>query len=289
MSIKDNKIIIEASRKYINIQSCLIREMEITQKMCNSILKNSIVLIDNDKNVLKKIIRKGTKIEVIFQNEEDGITPHDGKLDIIYEDLNVLVLNKFAGESVYSKDTNKITVASKVKFYFLKSNLHTKIRFVNRLDYNTSGIIIIAKNAYAHSYLQKQVEERTIVKKYIAYVNGIFDYNNLEITSKISSYCDDDKKYFIDDNGLEAKTIIEKCEQFEDISKLYIEIKTGRTHQIRVHLSSMGFPIVGDELYGFKNNSISRQALHAYEYCVKVPLQGHLKFIAPIPKDLLVF
>lgn len=282
----ENKIKWQSTRKYMNLIKCISRELNISEKEANNLYKKHKILVDTEEVSTNIIVRKNMDIEIVFEKELCEYTPMKGNLEIIYEDQNVLVLNKEPRESVYSRDNNEMTLANKVSFYFRECGLNTKIRFLNRLDYSTSGVVMIAKNPYAHAYLQKQIENRSVKKIYIAFVDGILNDSNIQIDSPISRTCDASYRYFVDDNGNHATTLIKESEIKNSYTKLLIEIKTGRTHQIRVHMKSIGHPILGDQLYGNKSKLIDRQALHANIYGIEIPLVGYKEFIAELPEDL---
>lgn len=282
-----NIITLIASRKYMNLVKCISKELDLTEKEARQLNKKHKVEVNDALAEEKMIIRKGMKITITFESEKCDHRAIESDLDVVYEDQNILVVNKKSGEAVYSNDSDRITLANKVSYYFKNIGLESKIRFLNRLDYNTSGIVMIAKNSYAQAYLQKQIEARETKKVYIAFVEGEVKDENIYIDFPISKRCDEHYRYKVDNDGQSALTIIEKSEIKDDYTKLTIRIKTGRTHQIRVHMNEIGHKLLGDELYGGSQSLISRQALHAHIYGIKVPFVGYREFLAQLPSDLI--
>ena len=171
------------------------------------------------------------------------------------------------------------SLANGVKFYFESIGLKRKIRPINRLDLNTSGIIIFAKNEYVQECLIKQMQDHTFQKYYIAFVEGTFTNKegtiNLPIDRKENSIIE----RCISENGQTAITDYKVLSEYANFSIVECHLQTGRTHQIRVHMSAIGHPLLGDTLYGNSSNLINRQALHSYK----------ISFIHPITKQSVTF
>ena len=172
--------------------------------------------------------------------------PIYGKLEILYEDSNLLIVDKKKNLTVNSKGQESL--ANHIAYYFMEKNIKSKIRFINRLDMNTSGIIMIAKNPYSMSYYQKQIEDNKIKKIYIAEVSGDFLKDGM-YSLKIK-YDSDLKKYIVSEDGVMTKTKFQKLYYKDNISIIKVYLLTGKTHQIRSTLSYLGYPIIGDTLYG---------------------------------------
>jgi len=197
-------------------------------------------------------------------------------LDILYEDDGMLIVNKPPFIPVHpSMEHYEDSLSNGVKYYFDTINLKRKIRPVNRLDKNTSGIVIFAKNEYIQECLVKQMKSGTYEKIYLALVDGIIDKEKQIIDAPIARKEDSIIERCVSSTGYTAITIIELLKSFYDYSLIRCTLKTGRTHQIRVHTSYIGHPILGDDLYGKKSDEINRQALHAYK----------INFIHPISKE----
>ena len=245
----------------------------------------------------------GNKVKTTFKLPQEGIlivkekeksTDLEAKylnLDIIYEDDDLLIINK--PPFLLTHPTLKkvdITLANGIVYYFNDKYKKKLVpRFVNRLDMNTSGLIMIAKNAFTQSFFQS--ENANIEKKYLAIAEGIIEDNHFIIEKNI--YKDGDKlDRIIDERGQYAKTEFKVIERFKNIGVTLVECKlyTGRTHQIRVHLKSINHPIIGDSLYNPEskyNKIVNRQMLHSYFLEFNHPTTGkRLKFDIGLYKDM---
>ena len=245
----------------------------------------------------------GNKVKTTFKLPQEGIlivkekeksTDLEEKyldLDIIYEDDDLLIINK--PPFLLTHPTLKkvdITLANGIVYYFNDKYKKKLVpRFVNRLDMNTSGLIIIAKNTFTQSFFQS--ENANIEKKYLAIAEGIIEDNHFIIEKNI--YKDGDRlDRIIDERGQYAKTEFKVIERFKNIGVTLVECKlyTGRTHQIRVHLKSINHPIIGDSLYNPEskyNKIVNRQMLHSYFLEFNHPTTGkRLKFDIGLYKDM---
>lgn len=240
-------------------------------------LRNAKVYLNGKKVRLDKKMKNLKKNNIIIVTEiekETGIEPIEMNLDIAYEDKNLLIINKEPFLIVHptQKKVDK-TLANGIVNYFNKIGLKSCVpRFYNRLDMNTSGLIIIAKNAYAQSFLQTKGD---VTKKYKAIVKGIIPWNEKIIERTIGRVGDELRRVelSIDKGGQSAKTKITVLNRLEDSNLTLIEAElfTGRTHQIRAHISLEGFPILGDELYGGEDKRAKRQLLHSYKLSFNNP------------------
>jgi 23S rRNA pseudouridine1911/1915/1917 synthase len=216
-------------------------------------------------------------------------------LDIIYEDNDLLILNKPPHLIVHptKKKVDK-TLANGVVHYFIESHgLSSVPRFFNRLDMDTTGIIVVTKNAFSQSLLQNK-NKINVEKYYLAIVEGIVPEDEFLIEKPIGRVGDSLRReeLSIENGGQNAKTKINVIKRFKEknISLLKIQLFTGRTHQIRVHLSLEGFPIIGDSLYGAEDQPVERQFLHAFQL-ILTNLDSNEKkvFSAPLPEDMKKF
>ena len=245
----------------------------------------------------------GNKVKTTFKLPQEGIlivkekeksTDLEAKylnLDIIYEDDDLLIINK--PPFLLTHPTLKkvdITLANGIVYYFNDKYKKKLVpRFVNRLDMNTSGLIVIAKNAFTQSFFQS--ENANIEKKYLAIAEGIIEDDHFIIEKNI--YKDGDRlDRIIDERGQYSKTEFKVIERFKNIGVTLVECKlyTGRTHQIRVHLKSINHPIIGDSLYNPEskyNKIVNRQMLHSYFLAFNHPITGkRLKFDIGLYKDM---
>ncbi|MFR8989642.1 MAG: RluA family pseudouridine synthase [Fusobacterium sp.] len=219
------------------------------------------------KNNSKKV-RKLNRVLIKEKEKETGIKPMDIPIKVAYEDKNVLLIDKDPYIIVHptQKKVDK-TLANGVVNYFLKTTGKIMVpRFFNRLDMNTSGLIIVAKNSYAQSFLQ---EKGTVNKFYKAIVKGIVEKDEFLIDRPIGKVGDElrRRELTVEEGGQEAQTKIKVVKRFEEenLTLIEAELLTGRTHQIRAHMALEGYSLLGDELYGGEDKRAKRQMLHSYK------------------------
>lgn len=234
-------------------------------------------------------INKGDLIEVKIEEDMADFKPQDLKLPILYDDFDIIMVNKPPFMVVHpTKSHFENTIANGVTHYVVEKSENVKIRFVNRLDMNTSGLVIVAKNPYAQFVLSSDMKEDKVEKMYIAVVKGVVKEDFGTINEPIYRPTDDSIKRIVHEEGQPSVTHFEVVERLKDATVLKLKLETGRTHQIRVHLNHIGHGIIGDELYGHVDeNLINRQALHAFSLKFKQPrTREDLEFNAPLPKDM---
>ena len=253
-------------------------------------------MIENDKiSVNGQKIRQSYKVQVNDKIEieeeppkEIELKPQEIPLEILYEDNDIIVINKPKGMVVHPANGNPDGTLVNAVMAVCKNTLSGiggEIRpgIVHRLDKNTSGAIIVAKNDKAHIKLSEQLKNHEIEKTYIALVRGIVKENNATINMPIGRSKNDRKKMAVDAKGKNAITHFKVIERFfeNNCTLLEIKIETGRTHQIRVHLSYIGYPIIGDDVYSNGKNKwdISGQCLHAKSLKFKHPITGKELYI----------
>lgn len=239
------------------------------------------------KNNSKKV-RKLNRLLIKEKDKETGIIPMEIPIKVAYEDKNVLLIDKDPYIIVHptQKKVDK-TLANGVVNYFLKTTGKIMVpRFYNRLDMNTSGLIIVAKNSFAQSFLQ----EKGIVNKfYKAIVKGIVEKDEFLIDRPIGKIGDDlrRREISVENGGQEAQTKIKVIKRFKDLTLIEVELLTGRTHQIRAHMALEGYPLLGDELYGGEDKRAKRQMLHSYKTQFSDVETGQLKTVEiDIPDDM---
>lgn len=261
-------------------------------------LRNAEVYLNGKKIRLDKKmknLKKPNQILVVEKKKETGIRPIKMDLEIAYEDKNLLVLNKPPYIIVHPTQKKvDMTLANGVVDYFQQIGMGNDIpRFYNRLDMNTSGLIVIAKNAFTQSFLQESGEVR---KMYQAIVLGVMPKDEYIIEKPIGRVGEELRRVelSISEGGQSAKTVIRVLKRFEkeNLTLVEAELFTGRTHQIRAHLSLEGFPILGDELYGGADKRAKRQLLHAYRLVFNNPENKNrekkekIEIVIDIPQDM---
>jgi 23S rRNA pseudouridine1911/1915/1917 synthase len=219
------------------------------------------------------------------------LSPENIPLKIFYEDNDLMVVDKPAGLTVHPAPghyTHTLVNAVLAHVPELDTEETDRPGIVHRLDKDTSGLIIIAKNRAAHMKLADQFKSRTVVKTYQALVQGHLSPEEGIIDASIGRDPRDRKRMAIIARGREARTEYKVIQYLHNYTLLEVKPKTGRTHQIRVHLSAIGFPIVGDPVYGAKSEFLSRQFLHAHKLVFRLPSTGEQKeFESELPSDLL--
>lgn len=276
------KTVNEAIRSYFKISYRLLLKL----KNSNNIFLNGLPTYVSKQVMANDIIT----ILIDFVEDNSNIVATEMNLNILYEDEYLLIINKPPNMPVHPSMLHyENSLSNGIKYYFDCIHLQKKIRPVNRLDKDTSGIVIFAKNEYIQECLVSQMKTKDFKKEYIAICSGIFKEKsgtiNLPIARKTGSIIE----RCIDSTGDISITHYTILKEYSNISVVHCILETGRTHQIRVHLSHIGHPILGDTLYGNPNNTnIKRQLLHAYKITFIHPIfKNTCIFTAPIPDDML--
>lgn len=238
-------------------------------------------------------VKKNDIIEIVLElPKETDIKPENIPIDILYEDDDIVIVNKEKGMVVHpgcGNENGTLVNAIMAKCKNSLSGIGGKIRpgIVHRIDKDTSGVLIIAKNDKAHINISNQIKEHLVSKTYIALVRGNLKENEATIDMPIGRSKKDRKKMAVDRNGKRAITHIKVLKRYDGFTLLEVKIETGRTHQIRVHLSEIGYPIVGDYTYSNGKNpfGIEGQMLHAQKIEFTHPTTGKkVSFEAPLPE-----
>jgi 23S rRNA pseudouridine1911/1915/1917 synthase len=232
----------------------------------------------------------GDVIEIALPEESSDFPAEDIPIHPLYEDDDLLIIDKQPGITVHpTKGHPNHTIANGVMKYMADTGQTFKVRFANRLDMDTSGVVIIAKNANAQDNISKQMRSGTVVKKYVALVNGIVPDDDFVIDLPIGRPVDERvERAVMFEGGKDAVTDVHVLERLKGHTLVELTLHTGRTHQLRVHLSHIGFPIHGDPLYGgIEGQTMTRQALHSFYIKLKHPGTGEeLEITSPYPDDM---
>ncbi len=227
--------------------------------------------------------------------QEIEVLPEDIPLDVLYEDEDIIVINKARGMVVHpAAGVNSGTLVNALLHHCRGglSGINGKIRpgIVHRLDKDTSGVMVAAKNDLAHASLAEQIGSKTAVKEYLALVHGKITEDSGRIEGNIGRHPTDRKKMaVVTSGGKPATTLFKVLERYPDCTYVQCRLLTGRTHQIRVHMAYIGHPLIGDPKYcaGKNKFSIKGQALHSHSLTLKHPRTGEvMTFTAPVPEDM---
>ncbi|MGM9530309.1 RluA family pseudouridine synthase [Intestinibacter sp.] len=273
----------------LTLKEVLLDKLNFSVRYVSKLKRFKTVNVNKNFKKLDKKVKKGDLIEVSIEEDMANFKPQDLNLDIVYDDFDLIVVNKPPFMVVHpTKSHFENTMANGVTDYIVKKGENVKIRFVNRLDMNTSGLVIVAKNPFAQHVLSSEMKDEGFDKKYITVVKGVVEKDQGTIDEPIYRPTDDSVKRVVDPRGQESITHYKVIERLKAATVLEVKLETGRTHQIRVHMSHIGHPIIGDELYGsLDEDLINRQALHAYSLKFKQPRTKEvLEFETDIPRDM---
>lgn len=236
-------------------------------------------------------VSKGDQIIIdLFETEESDVTPEYGELEVLFEDEHLLIVQKPAGRPTHPNEQGQTgTLANLVAFHFQANGEEKRVRHIHRLDQDTSGTVIFAKHRLAHATLDQMLSKKTISRTYIAIAEGLFKKKKVTIDAAIGRDKHHAVRRRISPTGQKAVThfqVIDMNKRLQ-MTAVKLQLETGRTHQIRVHLSSLGHPLAGDTLYDGVRDYINRCALHAKQVDMKHPFTGeHLIIEAPLPPDM---
>ncbi|USQ69876.1 RluA family pseudouridine synthase [Companilactobacillus allii] len=241
---------------------------DFTRSQIQKFIKDENILVNGETATKAGMkLKHGDKITLVIPEEKPmKAVPQDIPLDVIYEDEDVLVVNKPQGMVVHPAAGHRDGTLVNAILYHSKINDDDMVRpgIVHRIDKDTSGLLMVAKNDLAKRSLMKQLKEKTNLREYVAIVHGGFEESKGKINAPLGRSKYDRKKQAVVDDGRNAVTHFEVLEQFENYSLLKLKLETGRTHQIRVHMQYIGHPVAGDPLYGPKNTLEGNgQFLHA--------------------------
>ena len=281
---------IDKDEHYDNVLHVLKEQFFLSDRLITKLKKANKIYLNSLPTYTKKSVTVGDTVSVLIDFEEDNsnIVASNIPLNIIYEDDYLLVLNKPANIAVHPSILHfDNSLSNGVKFYFDKLGLKKKIRIVNRLDRNTSGIVIFAKNEYIQECLIKQMKTNEFKKEYLAIAKGILESKSGTLNFPIARKEGSIIERTVTSDGDSAITHYDVVKEFNNLSLVHIVLGTGRTHQIRVHFSHIGHPILGDTLYGSPSELINRQALHSYKLTFIHPVTKKVVSLeAPLPNDI---
>ncbi|USB34201.1 RluA family pseudouridine synthase [Paenibacillus sp. YPG26] len=288
------------------LKTVLQRRVGISRKLLSKIkLTEQGIMLNGERVYISVKVKQGDQVAIRLEQEEsEDILPQPIPFEILYEDDALLVVNKEPGIIVHPTHGHYTgTLANGVVHYWKERGERFRFRPIHRLDQETSGVLAIAKNAYVHQHISEQLIAGQVNKRYKALVHGAPSSEEGTIDGPIDRDPDEPHRRIVTPDGYPALTFYRIVERFGGASLVDIRLGTGRTHQIRVHMTSVGCPLIGDKMYTHPVGSdrpidqkervdelnllISRQALHAAELGLRHPLTGEeLRFEAPFPEDM---
>ena len=266
----------------LSINQILQSELNVSSRLLYKLIKNNKILLNGIICDTRNCPNCGDLLVIDFDYEEDNsnIVATEINLDIVYEDEWLLIINKPAGLAIHPSVLHySDSLCNGIRFYFDSIGLKKKIRPVNRLDLNTSGLVVFAKCEYIQECLISQMKDNIFKKEYLCFCDGTFENKSGTIDLPIARKENSIIERCISYDGQHSVTHYEVLKEFDSYSLVKCVLETGRTHQIRVHMSAIAHALVGDSLYGSISDLISRQALHCYK----------LQFVHPITKEFMVF
>ena len=283
--------VVLASEHGLMIKEIIYGRLGLSRGLLRRMKNGGKVCLNGKPAFITQRVKAGDRISIYFADSATKIVPQPMKLDIVYEDDSLLIINKAPHIAVHPTRTYPDgTLANGVAYHWQKQGAARKVRLLHRLDRETSGLILIAKEPYAYHRLVQQLRTRQLRRKYLAVVQGRPEAKVGTIDQPIGRDLNPEGhalKRTVTATGKSARTFYRVIKEYPLVSLLELELVTGRTHQIRVHLKWMGHPIVGDEMYGQASMLIDRQALHAWSLEFTNPRSGQqLKVKAPIPPDI---
>lgn len=266
---------------------------ELSRTMIKKLIESNNVLVNDKSEKVSYKVQANDNISIdVPEAKETKLKAQEIPLDIIYEDSDIIVVNKPKGMVVHPANGNPDGTLVNAILSICKNSLsgiggELRPGIVHRLDKDTSGLIIVAKNDKAHINMSEQIKERNVKKTYIALVRGNVPEEEATINMPIGRSTKDRKKMAVTKNGKQAITHFKVLKRYSKYTLLEIKIETGRTHQIRVHMAEIGYPVVGDAVYSNGKNEfgIEGQMLHAYKLEFMHPITNkHMELTAPLPQ-----
>lgn len=288
------ELVVKDNNQKKRLDSYMVEELEdLSRTTVKRLIDEEKILVNGKKQKSSYKPEMGDVISIDMpEAREIKLEAQNIPVPVIYEDNDIIVVNKPKGMVVHPANGNPDGTLVNAILAMCKNSLSGiggEIRpgIVHRLDKDTSGLLIVAKNDTAHIKMSKQIQDRKVTKKYIALVKGVIAENEATIDLPIARSTKDRKKMGVDPNGKNAITHFKVLKRYDKYTLLELKIDTGRTHQIRVHMSYIGHPVVGDSVYSNGKNEfdIEGQMLHARYLEFKHPITGEeLKLEAPIPE-----
>ncbi|KKB38104.1 RluA family pseudouridine synthase [Bacillus thermotolerans] len=276
-------------------QGKLLREFLAEQQLSRRALtdikfEGGLISVNGREVNVRYVLQEGDEVAVIFPEERpsEGIQREDLPLSVVYEDDYLLVIAKPPGmNTIPSREHPAGSLANGLLGYYAKQGIQATAHIVTRLDRDTSGLVLIAKHRHVHHLCSQMQQEGRISRAYEALADGMFARREGVIEEPIGRKPSSIIEREVREDGQYACTAYEVVRVFRNCTHVRLKLYTGRTHQIRVHLSYMGHPLLGDDLYGGPAGQISRQALHCGQLSFQHPMtKEQMSFSLPLPEDM---
>lgn len=292
----NEKTLIVDTDKEIRIDQYLssIEKLELTRAKIQKMISSGFILV-NDKKIKNSYkVSNNDKVLIKEYHEDTSIKKEKMPLDIVYEDDDVIVVNKKSGVVVHPSIGNTSgTLVNGLMYYgknLSKVNGEFRPGIVHRIDKDTSGLLLVAKNDRAHAVLAEQLKNKTVNRKYVALVSGVINHDTGTIDAPIGRDKNDRKKMAVtSENSKDAVTHFRVLERYKNATLIECKLETGRTHQIRVHMKYIGHPVINDPVYGHKKNINNfGQLLHAKTIGFIHPTTGeYMEFDSDLPDEFI--
>lgn len=271
----------------LTLLEVLCQSMGVSSRMVRKAKDGKSIMLNERVVSVNAKVRRNDIVSLLLEEEPNIFEPQPIPLEVVFENEDLLVVNKQPYIVVHpTKGHPDGTIGNAIAWHFKQSGFDSKIRFINRLDRDTSGLLLVAKNGYAQQVVSNQMIADEVEKGYMALVHGQMQADSGTINLPIGRPDPEDVRRAVMADGQESITHYEVIERFKDASLIKIRLETGRTHQIRVHFSHLGHPLIGDELYGSPSTLIKRQALHSYSVKLRLPRTGEaIALESDLPED----
>ena len=290
----NNEELFIADKEYRRLDVCLSEMTDLSRSRAQSLIEEGLVLVNGRPCKRSDGVRLGDTVRyTVPEAKPIELIPEDIPLEIVYEDGYICVVNKPRWMVVHpAAGIETGTLVNALLYHFGDlSSIGGEVRpgIVHRIDKMTSGLLVVAKNDQAHEKLARQFADHSAHRSYIALAAGNFKEDFGTVDAPIGRHPTDRKRMAVVDNGRRAVTHYRVLHRFSAVTVLALELETGRTHQIRVHMAHIHHPVVGDQVYSTGKNALGMegQALHGWQLQLVHPVTGaHMSFTAPLPEDM---
>lgn len=264
-----------------------LKSMHVGRGKIEEIRVNKSAFLNNEQIDLDTSIKEGDILKFVFNEKIDVIPSNEQQLEALYEDENILIVNKPSGYLIHSDGSDTTpTLCSLVASYYYQHKIYRPVRYIHRLDFETTGIVLFAKDFLSEAKLHGDMERHLIKREYVGIATNKFKNLEGKIDSPIGKDRHNSKKMRVSKSGQTAVTYYRVINSFKGYSLVNFSLETGRTHQIRVHMASINHPLLGDSLYGKESDKIARVALHSSKITFFHPISGELiNVLCDLPSD----